>query len=322
MPEIPSDKQLRLEYFKKEYETRAATGASAMQIMSDIERTHKGMVSVRTLWRYKEKWEPARPKKPKPERPPPPPEQPNKQPQRVVREKEPAKRLTWTASTPEKYKPNDNHDPETKRKVITEVCNEYGQGDNQLTTILDRVGLSMWLFNTWIGEDEQLYVLFKKSEELHNSSYYQRISEGMKNMVATHMGDKMQEEISITYEYQKQIDESGTEIVLVEVPVSKTVRQRRAKPDAAIIKTIIDAMKDMRLAQMSKDNEDIQRLLAMSETELDEELLAMVKERERRTPNEQLGDADNSTVGDTNQDSEVPKDTEDEAGGADDPLQQ
>jgi hypothetical protein len=256
---IPDDYRKKILLFKKEFEAlqKKNKNWSSPQIVREL--SILSGVSERSIRRYKEDWSEAT----------------TTRVNRVQIEREKTNLVKI-------YKPSESVKKDKKREIITEVCNEFSKGEAMLTKILDERGLTRYLFNLWINEDEEYLVMFNKSTEMHNQSYGHRLDESIRAMILTYVGAEQQQERTVTYEYVPIINpDNPEEIIYDKIPVSETIKYKPIKPEPIMVKQILESIREFKDSLRDSENKDIQALLSMSENQLDEQIAQMELERNK-----------------------------------------
>lgn len=321
-----SSKSEKVNFVKQLYRELTIEGIIGTKAVKEILRRVTFDISERSIWTYKKIWDAGkevdvsdgkskREKKPRPPKKPPTPEK-KKQVvvpvDSIVIGRNRASKAIKNAVTELFHKnpteiqwldPNANYSQEYIRQQVHDVCSELTIGHTGFMQILDSKGITIFLWQRWMDEDEELSVIFQNAKDQQLLSYNNRIQDLMKKLLMAYLSfDEIVEEV-LEYEFVEIIDpENKNEVVYKEVPSRRLIKKKPQKPDNSTIKMVHEMMREVQRKAESVDD-DIKDILNMSEYEISKYIQDIQNERERRN-NNATGETDGNTTEQATEDSE------------------
>lgn len=323
-----SSKIEKINFVKQLYRDITVEGIIGTKAVKEILNRVTFDISERSIWTYKKIWdagkevdakEPKHQKKPttpKPRKPKPEPKEGSKKrfvvpvPSIVVG-KNRASNAIKNAVTELFHKdpteiewldPNKEYSQDFIRRQVHDVCSELTIGHTRFMQILDSKGITMFLWQKWMAQDEELAVVFQNAKDQESLGYNNRIKDLMKKLLMAYLSfDEIVEEV-IEYEFRETINPSNkNEVIYTEIPSRRLIKKKPQKPDSQTIKLVHEMMLEVQRKADSVDD-DIKEILNMSEYEISKYIQEIQTERERR--NNATREVDGHTTEQAGEDSE------------------
>lgn len=314
MIELPENSDEAKAQLRQEFDKLKNTGLNVTQAIKQLVERCGGKIKERTLWKYKVEWDGNE-------------QTPKKITASITKTK--AGKKTQEETIPTKVarlveselfrRPIENVkwlDPtatisdEDIRGYVIRVCNEISIGKG-LMQVLDSMGISLFLFERWTNKDDELNVMYTKAMEQHQRAFMVRTQEAMKNVVMLFLSQDEITEETLMYEFMRSSVTKEGETQYVEVPKYRTLKKKPAKPDSQTVKVVFEMMKEINRANTAGMDDDLNRMLAMSESELEQVIHEMKLERDKRNEH-QNRTIDERGTEQADQTGDVPADAEDD----------